>query len=98
MSKVLIRYDTHEYIDLDGGLGEAIQLLQTLANKYGDDAELNIEEDYGSVKVFLYGTRLETDGELESRLKSEARAKENREARDRMDYERLKKMFQSPKE
>ena len=98
MSKKSIRYNTNEYVDLDVSLGEAIKSLQVLAKKYGDGAELIIDLDYDSITVLLYATRLETDEELDSRLYVEARHKERQLARDKMDYERLKKIFQPPKE
>ena len=91
---------------LDGDLNKAIKSLQNIFRDYPDYHRFELETDYDHECNFLvlYGYRWETDSELASRLEKAKKRKE-RDAqkkaqkldKEREEYERLKKKFESPK-
>lgn len=94
---------TKETIYPAGKLKGLISELQRMLEKYRDRYQnMHFEErnDCGcphecscSPTYVLYGERYETDLEYNFRLKQEARMKEEREAREKAEYEKLKAKF-----
>lgn len=58
--------------------------------RYGEDAELSIEDDYGSPSLYFNYSRPETDAEKQRRLYQE----QAREEYQRKQYEELKKKYE----
>lgn len=87
--------ETFSY-DLDGYLSDAIKFLQDKLAIYGPSAWLSYQEaEYGSHnEIALYVDRPETDIEFEARLIDEAKRVSYIKAREREEYERLKKKFE----
>ena len=84
--------------DLEGTLEDAVKYLQNQF-QLNDKIEFYYSDEYSEYSV--YRTRLETDKEYAARMKAEEQAlakqkksKENKELRDRKEYERLKKKFE----
>jgi hypothetical protein len=74
------------------------ELIETLLSYKRDYPEyenlrINRQEEYGDTIHVLLGDRLETDEEYEWRLATEVRIKEEQQARERKEYERLKSKF-----
>lgn len=99
-----IVYDYMEYIRPDTSLKSLISQLNRLQRKYRDrfqEMEFDTVRDCGcrydcgcSPSYVLYGKRYETDVEYNFRLKQEARVKEEQDARERREYEKLKEKFE----
>ena len=72
-------------------LGEVKLLVDQLIDKYGEDAEYEVGEDYDGVDewIFKIVEREETDEEYSRRLKNEARSLELEKAQ----FEMLKRKF-----
>lgn len=87
--------------DLDGSLDDAIALLQrhkAEAEAKGYTAleiDIYVYDEYGSpaVDVELFGNRMETDQETESRERLAAHAAQQAEQYARLQYEQLKAKF-----
>ena len=99
-------FDTHSTIDPDDGIDNLINSLQAAkeAEKSGEWTGLLVssysDDDYASVEWHIKGYRLETDKEYNKRMKEEEKVakfkkkiKEDKEERDKKEYERLKKKF-----
>ncbi len=86
---------------LDCPLSDTISLLENLKDKWCKDylkLELRIEDEY----VCIFGSRLETDKEYNTRLhdeeviqKHKQQAKQKKEEKDYQEYLRLKKKFEN---
>jgi hypothetical protein len=88
------------YDFFDRSADETIDQIVKLKSKYSDKIRFTVEswDDYYSIAV--RESRLETDAEYESRLQSQEEAlakwsknKKDKEAKERAEYERLKKKF-----
>jgi hypothetical protein len=99
-------FDTHSTIHPDDGIDNLINSLQAAkeAEKSGEWTGLLVSwysyDDYTSVEWHIKGYRLETDKEYNQRMKDlekvakfKKKMKEDREERDKKEYERLKKKF-----
>jgi hypothetical protein len=102
------KYRTPTFYDLIGNkekiyfdyvsLNELCKELTQLLKEYDQDFEnLRIEQidEYEVMSFHLVGTRLETDEEYLSRVKAEESAQRQKESKDRQEFERLKKKFES---
>lgn len=84
---------------LNGKLKDALKEIQTLIEEHGEDATLDIDReceaysDHYYAYARIYVKREETDQEFATRLTKEAKRKAERVARDKAEYERLKKEF-----
>lgn len=67
--------------------------IQEMIDKYGEDAEVRLEEDYDSYQLNVYAKVLETDEEYTARLKQEAYFKDIQEQRELREYQRLQAKF-----
>jgi hypothetical protein len=80
-------------------LREIKQEIESLISRFGEDAE--VEErgySYSDDKYFAVFVKvLETDQQYEERLNQEARWKEQREAKERAEFERLSAKFKDQK-
>ena len=83
-------------VSYEGTIDEVIAQLVLLKERNSHYNELKIEEDYcGEGYTYdLYGSRLETDEEYESRLKQEAKYAAQHLEQKRVQYEALKKIFE----
>jgi hypothetical protein len=98
-----LRITNQEQLDLYLNLHDMIKELKFLNKKYGNEYEsLHFlpENNCGCryqctchPSYVLWGTRLETDLEYDYRLKVEKRQQDDRDARDKAAFERLKKQF-----
>jgi hypothetical protein len=99
-------YDIYTTIHPDDGIDNLINSLQAakVAEKTGEWSELSVEwnsyDDYQTAEWHIKGYRLETDKEynkrmqeLEKAAKFKKKMKEDKEERDKKEYERLKKKF-----
>jgi hypothetical protein len=99
-------YDIYTTIHPDDGIDNLINSLQAAkeAEKSGEWTGLLVSwysyDDYTSVEWHIKGYRLETDKEYNQRMKDlekvakfKKKMKEDREERDKKEYERLKKKF-----
>tara|TARA_Y100000780_G_C13670927_1_gene412357 strand:- start:1018 stop:1293 length:276 start_codon:yes stop_codon:yes gene_type:complete len=66
------------------------ETIGRMIEKYGKDAYLTVEEDYGSHDIWINYKREETDKEYQRRLEWERKSEENERAR----YLTLKKKFE----
>lgn len=95
---------TKETLYPAGSLKGLISQLQQLQKQYRDryqNMKFKERNDCGcphecscSPSYILYGERYETDLEYQFRLKQETKQKEDREAREKSEYEKLKKKFE----
>jgi hypothetical protein len=98
-------FDTHSTHSACDGIDELINILQRakLSEKNGEWSELSVDwnsdDDYQTT-VRIKGYRLETDKEYNKRMQELEKAsnlkkkmKEDKEERDKKEYERLKKKF-----
>lgn len=105
--KIYERCDTVCLEDFEGPIDDVIAILQGIKEKHSNRySNINLEpdDDYwgsGIAEFAVIGTRLETTGEVEVRLKAyrkEKKRKEEdkrrRERAERKTYERLKKKFE----
>ena len=96
-------------VELEGDLNKTIENLTNMSKTYPGYHRFELEQDYddydyGYNVIVLWGYRWETDKELASRLEKAKKRKE-RDAqkkaqkldKEREEYERLKKKFESPK-
>jgi hypothetical protein len=76
-------------------LGYVKEKIDEMINLYGDDAELQIEQEaYGDgYEVNVYAQVLETDEEYDLRMKQELAHKARQEKRDLEEFERLQAKF-----
>lgn len=84
------------HVELQGSLQEIRDEVNNLIDKYGLDAEIEIDSYGEEFSIDL--TRPETDEEMAIRLKEEKRTEANRisffEQQERQQYEQLKKKFE----
>lgn len=101
-----IQIDSNILYSLQGDLNNCLKCLQDIPKIHPDfhRFELDIGYDYDTSTIVLYGYRWETDNELASRLKKAKKERERKKAekdakvaKEREEYERLKKKFESPK-
>lgn len=92
------QYDKIE-VDFDDSVENIIKMLENYQTQYSDYTNLRVikeparySEDY---EYFLYGSREENDIEYEYRITQEAKMRISKEERDRAEYERLRKKFES---
>lgn len=99
-------FDIYTTIHPADGLDNLINSLQAAkeAEKSGEWSELSVDwnsdDDYQTANWYIKGYRLETDKEYNQRMKDlekvakfKKKMKEDREERDKKEYERLKKKF-----
>jgi hypothetical protein len=99
-------YDIYTTIHPDDGIDNLINSLQTAkeVEKSGEWTDLLVDwysdDDYQTAEWHIKGYRLETDKEYNQRMKDlekvakfKKKMKEDREERDKKEYERLKKKF-----
>ena len=90
-----------ESADLDTTLKGALERIQYLIKKYGEDAVLentcDMYDDSGSKYLKVFANEPETDEQMKDRIELEARYEQVREKRDEAEFERLKKKFSSKK-
>lgn len=86
--------------NLCGSLEHVRKEIDDLINRYGKDATLDIDAeypDYGSHERYafarVYIMREETDQEYAKRVAEEAKYREQMEARDRAEFQRLQEKF-----
>lgn len=74
-------------------LGDVLACVKRLIDEFGDDAAIGFVSGYNDIseEIFYWSEREETDAEYACRLKCENKKLE----KDRKEYERLKKMFES---
>ena len=70
-----------------------IETLKGMLSKYGEDAELDISDDYGDIVVQIEYEREETDSEYSGRLKHEGNIKDSEKVRKLKLLAELKKEF-----
>jgi hypothetical protein len=91
---------TSDY-DLDGSLQDAIKALQEqlalIPEEYQGSAEIELESEYDttSCSARITYARLETEEETRRRIAEQADLEKRRAAREREQYEALKKKFES---
>lgn len=90
------------YNDIEGHLEQAIQDLSAMHKKYTDEGFINLMIQTDGSSFNLVGDRPETKEEEASRIKRQAAKKLavrklelKKEAREREDYEKLKKKFEN---
>lgn len=95
MTKKIIRVaDEDIRYRLEGTLKDGIALLTQLSAELGPTATIDIDyNEYDGITVQVYVEREETDEEYAFRLKREAICKEQQDARDRREFERLAAKF-----
>lgn len=92
-------------IDIEGKFAAVIDMLfklrDTAINAGYTDIFIEYGYGYDQYRYYLCGTREETDKEYQTRLSNEAKAAERvkeqkqlKEAKDRAEYERLRKKFE----
>ena len=86
--------------DFETSLGDLYARIGHWIQKYGHDARLDWDPNFHypyeqspSPRFNIQVQREETDTECEARVAAEKAAKDAREARDRAEFERLKKQF-----
>jgi len=86
--------------DVEGTLAQLNDKVQDLIAKYGPSTTIWWDPNFyyaydpnPSPRFSVQRSREETDEEQEKRLKKEKEDKQTREARDRAEYERLKKVL-----
>ncbi len=87
-----------ESLDIDySKLGQALERIQYLVDKYGKDAYIDTQSDPYSDREYLYvySEREETDGEMAARIENEKRWEKIREEAELKEFERLKAKFNS---
>jgi len=87
---------------LDSMIDELVHMRDTYQGEY-QNMTFQEARDCGcydncscSPSYVLYGERLETDLEYDFRLKCEEKIRAEREAREKAEYERLRKRFETP--
>lgn len=100
MSKKMVKDSEPSFINDQYLLADVLVEVERLIRKHGPDACVDFDAGYNSIDERVTFERLETDKEYQKRLKDEARKKENedklkltKEAKERKEYERLKKKF-----
>ena len=95
--KKQIHKKIEEYVDrydFEGTVDSVIEKLQKWKEKYGPDTRIDWDTDYeGSDVVNVYIDREETDAEYVDRITRENIQRMQQEAREKAEYERLKKKF-----
>ena len=99
-------FDIHTIIHPDDGIDSLINSLQGAkhSEKSGEWSELSVDwnsdDDYQTANWYIKGYRWETDKEYNKRMQELEKAanlkkkmKEDKEERDKKEYERLKKKF-----
>lgn len=82
---------TSESCDLTWeSLSSVKQKIESMIEKYGEDAYLSVDEEYGSHSVFINYKREETDAEYIRRKEWEKKSEES----ERQRYLALKKKFE----
>lgn len=87
-----------ESLDIDySKLGNALERIQYLIDKYGKDAYIDIISEAYSDREYLYvyAEREETDGEMAARIEDEKRWEKLRNEAELKEFERLKAKFDS---
>jgi uncharacterized C2H2 Zn-finger protein len=80
---------------LEGTVHEAIAKLQSIAEEY-PTARLDKQADYdGNAYLSIRCQRLETDKEEVKRMEQEAHTAQWQAHRDKQEYERLKKLYET---
>lgn len=74
-------------------LGELKAKIDNYVEKYGCDAMYNINVYDDSVTEHIEYKRLETDGEYQARIEREQRIKQQKEEKERQEFERLKAKY-----
>jgi len=111
MEKIWKNEKLREYIDLDefsGSIDKVIGLLSSIEKRYialgYRNIELKMEPGWDSVECDFYGQRLETDKELEARVrrsdaskKAAGVAKTNKENKEKKELARLVEKYGVPK-
>ena len=87
-----------ESLDIDfSNLGNALERIQYMIDKYGKDAY--IDTYYGGFSdkedLYVYAEREETDGEMAVRIENEKRWEKLRNEAELKEFERLKSKFDS---
>lgn len=70
-------------------LAEARHIVDSMADKFGEDAKLALEYDWESVNFYIEILRTETEEEKEARIAKEKK----KEKADRVRYENLKSKY-----
>jgi hypothetical protein len=83
-----------DYVSLEGLLAELSMLSAQYEEKF-ENLKVESYDVYDSKIYHLLGTRLETDEEYASRLRCIESEKKIKESKDRQEFERLKKKFES---
>lgn len=87
-----------ESLDIDySKLGNALERIQYLVDKYGKDAYIDSHSEAYSDREYLYvyAEREETDGEMAARIENEERWEKLRNEAELKEFERLKAKFNS---
>lgn len=91
-----------ESLDIDYcKLGQALERIQYLIDKYGKDAYIDTQRDpyldpYSDREyLYVYAEREETDGEMADRIENEKRWEKLRNEAELKEFERLKAKFDS---
>jgi hypothetical protein len=101
MKKIKVRKNLSDHLyELEGSLDKAIEYLKDLKGKYSQYENLHFDVDYDwdSKQLYLWGEIDETDAEYEARLGREKIVQDQNDKRDREHYERLKAKFENEKE
>jgi hypothetical protein len=87
--------------ELEGSVDGAIQTLQFYQDKYGADYTLSLDvTEYNSYGdrwpvIELYGSRLETEDEMNKRYDEEQTRLDKQEEAERLQYEKLRRKYES---
>jgi di/tripeptidase len=94
-NRKLIEVVASEYVGFQySNLKSIKEEVEELILKYGEDATIKIEDDYGDGWVIrLHHKRLENKAETRKRLSEEARIAELQKRREKKEFERLSKIF-----
>lgn len=96
-TRKMVRYPAEEVDIKYSTLGSALQTIQRLIEKYGENADIDMHSyAYSDTEYFyVFTDRPETDEEMQTRIRQEEIWAKNREEQDIKEFERLKKKFKS---
>ena len=108
MKKIKVGKNLSDHLyELEGSLDKAIEYLKDLKRKYSqyENLRFDVDCDWDSRQLNLWGEIDETDAEYEARINREKtiqaqndKRKAQNDKRDREQYERLKAKFENEKE
>jgi len=101
MNKIKVRHNLSDQLyEMEGSLDNAIEYLKYLKRKYSqyENLHFDVDCDWDSRQLYLWGEVDETDAEYEARIDKEKFRQYKQEEQERGHYERLKAKFENEKE